>query len=105
MHTIFTRNFCTSSRTPVESSVRISGGDTVLDSSAADPGFFTIPMARMVGETGRVIAVDVQEEMLVLVREAGEREDLAPRIQFHRSGGSRIGLDMPPFSPSPSLST
>jgi ubiquinone/menaquinone biosynthesis C-methylase UbiE len=73
----------------------IQRGDTVLDLGCG-PGFFTIPMARMVGETGRVIAVDVQEEMLLLVREAAEREGLAPRIRFHRSGGSSIGLDMPP---------
>ncbi len=36
---------------------------TVLDAGCG-PGFFTVPMARMVGHTGRVIAADLQDEML-----------------------------------------
>jgi ubiquinone/menaquinone biosynthesis C-methylase UbiE len=31
-------------------------------------GFFTIPMARIVGDSGRVFAVDVQEEMIAILR-------------------------------------
>jgi len=38
-------------------------GMTVLDAGCG-PGFFTVPMARMVGPAGRVIAVDLQDAML-----------------------------------------
>jgi ubiquinone/menaquinone biosynthesis C-methylase UbiE len=41
----------------------IREGMTVLDVGPG-MGFFTIPAARMVGKSGRVIAVDVQEKML-----------------------------------------
>ncbi len=36
---------------------------TVLDMGCG-PGFFTVEMARKVGPSGRVVAVDVQEGML-----------------------------------------
>lgn len=41
----------------------IREGMTVLDVGCG-PGYFTVPMARMVGKTGRVIAVDLQDAML-----------------------------------------
>jgi ubiquinone/menaquinone biosynthesis C-methylase UbiE len=43
----------------------ICPGDTVLDLGCG-PGYFSLPLARMVGPGGTVIAVDVQEEMLAL---------------------------------------
>ena len=39
----------------------IEPGQTVLDIGCG-PGTFSIAMAKMVGESGKVIAVDVQEE-------------------------------------------
>lgn len=42
-------------------------GMTVLDVGCG-PGFFTIPMAQLVGGTGRVIAADLQDGMLEKVR-------------------------------------
>lgn len=74
---------------------RIHPGETVLDFGCG-PGFFAIPMARMVGEKGRVIAVDVQDEMLRLARKAAERAGVLSRIHFHRSSGGSLDLDMPP---------
>ena len=38
-------------------------GSTVLD-IGCDMGYFTIPLARLVGEEGQVIATDIQEPML-----------------------------------------
>ena len=38
-------------------------GDTVVDIGCG-PGYFTIPMAYMVGEKGKVIAIDLQEKMI-----------------------------------------
>lgn len=49
-------------------------GDTVADIGAGT-GYFSLPMARMVGPEGRVLAVDIQAEMLDIIdyrlREAG----------------------------------
>jgi ubiquinone/menaquinone biosynthesis C-methylase UbiE len=41
----------------------VKEGDTVIDFGCG-PGFFSIPLARLVGEKGKVFAVDLQEEML-----------------------------------------
>ena len=50
------------------------------------PGFFTLPLAELVGQTGSVIAVDVQQEMLDRVRARTETAGLLSRIRFHHSG-------------------
>ena len=57
----------------------VKPGMTALDVGPG-MGYFTLPMARMVGEGGRVVCVDVQERMLKsLVRRAG-RAGLEKRI-------------------------
>jgi ubiquinone/menaquinone biosynthesis C-methylase UbiE len=66
-------------------------GQTVLDLGCG-PGTFSIDMAKMVGESGKVIAVDVQEEMLQIVRKKAARQGLESRIATHKSGPDRIGL-------------
>ena len=57
----------------------IEPGQTVLDLGCGS-GTFTIAMARMVGEAGRVIAVDLQDEMLQLIRQKAVKEGLASRL-------------------------
>jgi len=69
----------------------IEPGQTVLDIGCG-PGTFSIAMAKMVGELGKVIAVDVQEEMLQIVRKKAARQGLGSRIVTHKSGPNRIGL-------------
>jgi ubiquinone/menaquinone biosynthesis C-methylase UbiE len=66
-------------------------GDTAMDLGCG-PGFFSLPLAEMVGDTGRVIAVDVQEEMLAKLRLRAESAGLAARIQFHHSSPDAIGV-------------
>ena len=51
----------------------IEPGQTVLDLGCG-PGTFSIVMAKMVGESGKVIAVDVQEEMLQILRKKAARQ-------------------------------
>ncbi len=53
-------------------------GMTVLDVGCG-MGFFSIGMARLVGEEGRVIAVDLQEKMIDIVR---KRSELAESCAF-----------------------
>ena len=55
-------------------------GMTVLEPGPG-MGFFTLPMARMVGPAGRVIAVDLQARMLDGLRRRLLREDLADRVE------------------------
>ncbi|MBW1999791.1 MAG: class I SAM-dependent methyltransferase, partial [Deltaproteobacteria bacterium] len=56
------------------------------------PGFFSIEMARMVGRAGRVIAVDLQEEMLQELRRKVQGTDLEERIILLRCGEDRIDI-------------
>lgn len=69
----------------------IEPGQTVLDLGCG-PGTFSFAMAKMVGESGKVIAVDIQEEMLQIVRKKAARQGLESRIATHKSGSERIGL-------------
>ncbi len=69
----------------------IKPGQTVLDLGCG-PGTFTITMAKMVGKSGKVIAVDIQEEMLEIVRTKAAQEGLVSRILTHKSDPDRIGL-------------
>jgi len=70
----------------------LSPGDTAIDIGAGS-GFFTIPMARIAGDTGRVIAVDLQQKMLDKVQRSARRAGLERRIQFHRCLSATIGLE------------
>jgi ubiquinone/menaquinone biosynthesis C-methylase UbiE len=69
----------------------VKEGMTVIDIGCG-PGMFTLAMAVMVGKTGTVIAVDVQREMLDLVRRKAERQNLASQIRFHKTEPDRIDL-------------
>jgi ubiquinone/menaquinone biosynthesis C-methylase UbiE len=69
----------------------IESGQMVLDLGCG-PGTFTIALAKMVGETGKVIAVDVQDEMLQVVRKKAAKEGLESRIIAFKSVSNRIGI-------------
>ncbi len=55
-------------------------GFTVIDIGPG-MGFFTIPMCRLVGKEGRVIAVDVQRKMLDGVMRRARRHGLTDRLE------------------------
>jgi ubiquinone/menaquinone biosynthesis C-methylase UbiE len=55
-------------------------------------GFFSIAMARMVGDRGRVIAVDLQQKMLDVLRRRAERAGVAGRIRLHQCEPDRLGV-------------
>jgi len=69
----------------------VEAGQTVLDVGCG-PGTFSIAMAKMVGECGKVIAVDLQDEMLQLVEEKASHQGLESRIFTHKSGPDRMGI-------------
>jgi ubiquinone/menaquinone biosynthesis C-methylase UbiE len=66
-------------------------GNRVLDFGCG-PGFFTREFARRVGDHGAVIAVDLQEEMLRILREKMEQESLMPRIRTYQCLPDALGL-------------
>jgi ubiquinone/menaquinone biosynthesis C-methylase UbiE len=59
------------------------------------PGFFTLDMARLVGADGKVIAVDLQEKMLQIVKQRAEKAHLSDRIQYHQCQAQALGLQEP----------
>ncbi len=69
----------------------IGEGMTVLDMGCG-PGFFALEMARMVGCSGRVIAVDLQQEMLEKLKNRICGTGLADRITLHQSAADEIGI-------------
>lgn len=56
------------------------------------PGFFTLPIAQLVGSAGRVIGVDLQEEMLEKVRRKIKGAEFEDRIVLQKSDGNSIGV-------------
>ncbi len=71
----------------------LRAGDTAIDVGCG-PGFFTVPMARIVGERGLVVAVDIQPEMLEKTRRSAERAGVAGRVRLHLAAKDRLGLDV-----------
>jgi ubiquinone/menaquinone biosynthesis C-methylase UbiE len=69
----------------------VKPGDHVLDFGCG-PGFFTREFAKRCGERGRVIAVDLQKEMLQLLQEKLRPEGLLPRVRTHQCAPDSIGL-------------
>lgn len=69
----------------------IKPGDRVLDFGCG-PGFFTREFAKKTGDAGTVLAVDLQEEMLRVLRENLEPEGLMSRIVTHRCEPASLGL-------------
>ncbi len=55
-------------------------------------GYFTIAMARMVGPEGRVVAVDLQEQMLKRVKKRAEHAGFLSRIRLHQCGPDSLGI-------------
>jgi ubiquinone/menaquinone biosynthesis C-methylase UbiE len=55
-------------------------------------GYFTLPIARMVGPGGKVIAVDIQQEMLSGVKHRAEKAGLIDRIELRTVAESGMGL-------------
>lgn len=70
----------------------IQEGDTVVDLGCG-PGFFTLAMAKLAGEKGRVIAVDFQQGMLDRLQRRSQGKPLGSRITLLRCETATIGID------------
>ena len=69
----------------------INEGMTVMDFGCGT-GFFSVEIAKMVGKSGKVIAVDLQEEMLAILKGKIQGKDIADRILVHQSKEDEIGI-------------
>ncbi len=69
----------------------VTRGMTVLDIGSA-MGFFSLPLAWMVGPQGRVICVDVQEKMLHALQNRAQKAQLADRIITRVCEPAALGL-------------
>ncbi len=69
----------------------LSEGMTVLEPGPG-MGFFTVELARRVGPSGRVVAVDVQPRMLAGVRRRAERAGLSDRIDARLAPEDGMGV-------------
>jgi len=65
---------------------------TVADIGCA-MGFFSLPLARMVGKAGKVICVDVQEKMIKSLEKRARKAGLLDRIQTRICNGHSLGLE------------
>jgi 2-polyprenyl-3-methyl-5-hydroxy-6-metoxy-1,4-benzoquinol methylase len=70
----------------------VNPGMTVVDLGCS-MGFFSIPLARMVGATGRVVSVDVQERALRVLRKRAQRKGLDQTVETRHCTQEDLGLD------------
>ena len=70
----------------------VEKGMKVLDIGCA-MGFFSLPLAQMVGADGKVICVDVQEKMLRSLEKRAQKAGSADRIETRVCHPDSLGLD------------
>jgi ubiquinone/menaquinone biosynthesis C-methylase UbiE len=56
-------------------------------------GFFTIPLARMVGPKGRVVVVEMQQKMLSVLSRRAEKAGLLDRIDLRHITAEGLGVE------------
>ena len=69
----------------------VKAGMTVLDMGCG-PGYFTIEMARLVGSKGKVVAADLQEGMLEIIREKIKDTGYQSTIELNKCESDRTGI-------------
>jgi len=70
----------------------VNEGMTVADIGCA-MGFFSLPLAKMVGPSGKVICVDVQEKMIRKLEKRAQKAGLSGRIKTIICNSGSLGLD------------
>lgn len=66
-------------------------GDTAIDIGPG-MGYFSIPMAELVGPTGRAVAIDIQQRMLSALMKRAQKKGVADRIKPHLAGEDSLGF-------------
>ncbi|OGW39642.1 MAG: methyltransferase type 11 [Nitrospirae bacterium RBG_13_39_12] len=70
----------------------VTSGMKVLDIGCG-MGFFSLPIAQIVGSSGKVICVDVQEKMIKSLKKRAEKAGLIDRIEIHICHQNSLSLD------------
>lgn len=70
----------------------VEDGMKVLDIGCA-MGFFSLPLAQMIGSNGKVICVDVQEKMIKSLDKRAQKAGLASRIETRICKHNSLGID------------
>src|SRR5579859_5276708 len=55
-------------------------------------GFFTLPLAQMVGPSGKVIAVDLQPKMIARLKRRAAKADLLDRLDARVTSAETMGV-------------
>jgi ubiquinone/menaquinone biosynthesis C-methylase UbiE len=69
----------------------IKEGMKVLDVGCA-MGFFSLPLAQMVGSAGRVVCIDVQQKMIESLNERAQKAGMFDRIETRICEDNSLGL-------------
>jgi ubiquinone/menaquinone biosynthesis C-methylase UbiE len=69
----------------------VDEGDTAIDVGPGI-GYFTIPLAERVGNSGRVLAVDIQQVMLDALHRRAIKKRVASRISMHLATEASLGI-------------
>jgi ubiquinone/menaquinone biosynthesis C-methylase UbiE len=75
-----------------EVSPRINGGSEIVLDIGAGSGYFSLAVAKKL-RTGKVICLDLSEEMLQHLKQTAERKGLQERIQLLYTAASSTGLE------------
>jgi len=67
-------------------------GMTILDIGCA-MGFFSLPLADMVGSNGKVICVDIQKKMIRSLEKRAQKAGLSSRIETRVCHANSLGLE------------
>jgi ubiquinone/menaquinone biosynthesis C-methylase UbiE len=70
----------------------VKKGMTVMDLGSA-MGFFSLPLADLVGPEGKVVCVDVQEKMLAGLEKRAKKAGLNDRIETHLCSAESMNLN------------
>jgi len=72
----------------------VNAGNTVMDVGCG-MGYFSLELARLVGPNGKVIAADLQPQMLAGLEKRSAKAGLQSIIQPHLCGTQKIGVTEP----------
>lgn len=70
----------------------VQEGMKVLDIGCA-MGFFSLPLAKMVGSDGKVICVDVQAKMIATLGKRARKAGLSDNMEVRACPGNSLGLE------------
>lgn len=69
----------------------LHAGMTVLEPGPG-MGFFTIPLAQLVGDSGRVVAVDLQQKMIAALKRRAEKFNVARQVDARVTSAETLGV-------------